>query len=170
MSRFGCALLGDRGGWRVDEIDLDGCESVDDALDLLRDFDEPVRVLAIEQDDEYAVLVRCDAVGGHEDEVVRVFLSNGRAADDYRLAALFLDGLSEVGGDPLSDDELVDDAARLAAHDSAPFGDPDLIADLGLKGPELIELAVHPSTLPIDLIESVCERLGCLDEFEALRG
>jgi hypothetical protein len=29
---------------------------------------------------------------------------------------------------------------------------------------------VHEGTLPADLIESVCDRLGCLPEFEAIRG
>jgi putative tRNA adenosine deaminase-associated protein len=164
MSAFGCALLGDRGGWRVIEVDLEDCESLDDLLDLIRDYDEPARILAIEQDDEYAVLVRFDGSDDALDETVRVFLSNGRAADDYPLAAMFGD-LEEIGGDPLGDDE---DAPP--AHDAAPFGDPDLVEDLGMKGAELIELAVHESTLPIELIESLCERLGCLDEFEAVRG
>ncbi|MGX7681708.1 tRNA adenosine deaminase-associated protein [Jatrophihabitans sp. DSM 45814] len=168
MSFFGCALLGDRGGWRVEEVDILECESVDDLLELLRDFDEPVRVLALEQDDEYAALIRFDTARGDDDELVRVFLTSGHAGDDYPLAGLLLAGLTEIGGDPLDDDELADDVTR-SAHDDAPFGDADLIADLGLKAPELIELAVHESTLPIDLIEAVCERLGCLDEFEAVR-
>jgi hypothetical protein len=44
------------------------------------------------------------------------------------------------------------------------------LKDLGIKAQVLIELAVQEGTLPIDLIEAVCERLGCLDEFEAVRG
>ncbi|UQX88261.1 hypothetical protein M6D93_18535 [Jatrophihabitans telluris] len=175
MSHFACAVLGDRGGWRITELTLDDCESVDDAVDLLRDFDEPIRFLFVEQDDEYAVLLRCDSAaspGGYgalDEEAVRVFLSNGHAADDYPMAALFADGLDEIGGDPLDDDELAEGMSTVS-HDAAPFGDPDLVEDLGMKGPELIELALHESTLPMDLIESVCERIGCLDEFEAVRG
>ncbi len=169
MSYVALALLG-KGragpGWLLEEVDLDDCESIDDVSDVLRDFDQPVRLLAVEQDDEYAVLARLDAATDLAAEPIRVFLSNGHAADDYPLAQLFADGLPEVGGDPLAGDE----DAPAGAHDSAPFGDPQLLADLGMPAGELIELAVHEGTLPAELIETVCERLGCLGEFEALRG
>jgi len=169
VSYVALALLGKgraRPGWLLEEVDLDGCESIDDVSDVLRDFDQPVRLLAVEQDDEYAVLARLDAAADQAAEPIRVFLSNGHAADDYPLAQLFADGLDEVGGDPLDGDE----DAPAGAHDAAPFGDPQLLADLGMPATELIELAVHEGTLPADLIETVCERLGCLGEFEALRG
>jgi putative tRNA adenosine deaminase-associated protein len=169
VSYFALALLGKaqaRSGWQLEEVDLDGCESIDDVCDVLRDFDHPVRLLALEQDDEYAVLARLDAAADQAAEPVRVFLSNGHAADDYPLAQLFADGLPEVGGDPLDGDE---DAPK-GVHDAAPFGDPQVLADLGMPASELVELAVHEGTLPVDLIETVCERLGCLGEFEAVRG
>ncbi len=95
-----------------------------------------------------------------------MFLYIGHAADDYRMAQMFADGLPEVGGDPLDGDE----DAPTGVHDAAPFGDPQVLADLGVPAEELIELAVHEGTLPADLIEAVCERLGCLSEFEAVRG
>ena len=164
MTPFAVALLGKGGGsrgWLAEEIDLGSCESIDDVADALSDLDHAVRLLAVEQDDEYAVLVRLDAGDGP----IRVFLSNGHAADGYPLAALFADGLEEIGGDPLDGDE---DAPP--AHDAVPFGDAALLEDFGISAAELIELAVHPSTLPIDLIESVCERLGCPAELEAVRG
>jgi len=169
VSYFALALLGKgraKPGWLLEEVDLDSCESIDDVCDVLRDFDQPVRLLAVEQDDEYAVVARLDAAADQAAEPVRVFLSNGHAADDYPLAQLFADGLPEVGGDPLDGDE----DAPAGVHDAAPFGDPQLLADLGVPAAELIELAVHEGTLPADLIETVCERLGCLGEFEALRG
>ncbi|HEY0167365.1 MAG TPA: tRNA adenosine deaminase-associated protein [Jatrophihabitans sp.] len=169
MSYFALALLGkerDEAGWLLEEVDLDGCESIDDVCDVLRDFDHPVRLLALEQDDEYAVLARLDATADQAAEPIRVFLSNGHAADDYPIAQLFVDGLPEIGGDPLDGDE----DAPTGVHDAAPFGDPQVLADLGMPAAELIELAVHEGTLPADLIETVCERLGCLSEFEAVRG
>jgi putative tRNA adenosine deaminase-associated protein len=169
VSHFALVLLGKdaaRSGWLLEEASLDGCESIDDVCDLLRDFDQPVRLLAVEQDDEYAVLARLDLAADQADEPMRVFLSNGHAADDYPIAGLFADGLVEIGGDPLDGDE----DAPAGVHDAAPFGDPQVVADLGLSAAELIELAVHEGTLPADLIETVCERLGCLSEFEALRG
>ena len=168
MSHFACALLGDRGGWRVVELDLGDCESLDDVVELLRDFAEPTRVLAVEQNDEYAVLLRLDGDEPDDDAAARIFLTNGHSADDYPLAALFADGLDEIGGDPLLEDELAEDAAR-SSHDAAPFGDATLVQDLGMPAPELLELAGHARTLPIELIEALCERLGCLDEFEAVR-
>jgi putative tRNA adenosine deaminase-associated protein len=169
VSYFALALLGkDQAGadWLLEEVDLDGCESIDDVCDVLRDFTHPVRLLALEQDDEYAVLARLDIAADQAAEPIRVFLSNGHAADDYPLAQLFADGLPEIGGDPLDGDE----DAPTGVHDAAPFGDPQLLADLGMPASELVELSVHEGTLPVDLIETVCERLGCLGEFEAVRG
>lgn len=161
MSLFAVALLGPQ-DWQVTELDLGGCESIDDVADLLRDFEQPIRLMALEQDDEYAVLARLDEAG----EAIRVFLSNGHSADDYPLAQLFADGLGEIGGDPLDGDE----DAPAGVHDAAPFGDAGLLADLGMPAGELVELAQHEGTLPADLIDAVCERLGCVSELEAVRG
>jgi len=166
VSLFAFALVGKRGSFTAEELDLADCESIDDVADLLRDFEEPVRLLGLEQDDEYAVLARLDAAADQAAEPVRVFLSNGHAADDYPLAQLFADGLEEVGGDPLDGDE----DAPAGAHDAAPFGDPRLLSDLGVPPQELLELAVHEGTLPADLLDAVCDRLGCLAEVEAVRG
>lgn len=172
MSLFAVALLGTgtpaapAPDWQVAELDLAGCESIDDVAEILRDFDQPVRVLALEQDDEYAVLARLDAAADEADQAMRVFLSNGHAAEDYPLAELFADGLDEIGGDPLDGDE----DAPPGAHDAAPFGDARLLADLGVPAQELIDLAVHEGTLPADLLDTVCDRLGCLTRMEAVRG
>lgn len=169
MSYFALVLLAKdpaRSRWLLEEVDLGGCESADDVCDVLRDFDHPVRLLALEQDDEYAVLARLDAAADQAAEPIRVFLSNGHAVDDYPPARLFADGLPEVGGDPLDGDE----DAPTGVHDATPFGDPQLLADLGGAPAALIELAVHEGTLPAALIEAVCERLGCSSEFEAVRG
>ncbi len=169
MSVFAIAVLGKTAvspRWLVEELDLSRCESLDDVTEVLRDFEQPVRLLALEQDDEYAVLARLDVAADEADEPMRVFLSNGHSADDYRLAQLFADGLAEIGGDPLDGDE----DAPAGAHDAAPFGDARLLTDLGVGAQELIELAMHESTLPADLIDTVCERLGCLSEIENVRG
>ena len=151
MSLFAFAVVGKPGAFDVAEVDLTDCESVDDVVDLLADFSAPVRLLGVEQDDEYAVLARL------ADDSLRVFLSNGHAADDYPVAQLFADGLEEIGGDPLDGDE----DAPTWVHDAAPFGDPEVVADLGVPAAQLLELAVHEGTLPSDLFDIVCERLGC---------
>lgn len=160
MSLFAFAVIGKPGSFEVSEVDLTECESVDDVADLLGDFVAPVRLLGVEQDDEYAVLARLS------DDSLRVFLSNGHAADDYPVAQLFADELEEIGGDPLDGDE---DAPK-SVHDAAPFGDPLLLADLGVPGSQLLELAVHEGTLPSDLLDTVCERLGCAEALDGLRG
>ena len=160
MSVFAFAVTGKPGAFDVTELELDDCESVDDVTELLADFSAPIRLLGVEQDDEYAVLARLS------DDSLRVFLSNGHAADDYPLAQLFADELEEIGGDPLDGDE----DAPAGVHDAAPFGDPALLADLGVAPSELIELAVHESTLPSDLLDAVCQRLGCAEALDGLRG
>jgi putative tRNA adenosine deaminase-associated protein len=125
---------------------------------VARDVSGDLRLLVVEQDDEYAVLARV------EDDDARVFLSDGHAADEYPIAALVADELEEIGEDVLDGDE---DAPP--AHDSAPFGDAGLVADLGTSSGDLLELCAHEGTLPIDLIVAVCEKAGCADVFEALR-
>jgi putative tRNA adenosine deaminase-associated protein len=135
------------------------CESLDDLVDVARDVTGDVRLLVVEQDDEYAVLARVDS-----DDDARVFLSDGHAADEYQIAALVADELDEIGEDVLDGDE---DAPP--AHDSAPFGDASVVHDLGTSPGELLELCAHEGTLPIDLIVAVCEKAGCADAFEALR-
>jgi putative tRNA adenosine deaminase-associated protein len=159
MSYFAAVLTRSGTAWRAVEVDLDDCESVDDLADVARDVSGDVRLLVVEQDDEYAVLARVDK-GGEP----RVFLSDGHAADAYPIAALVADELDEIGEDVLDGDE---DAPP--AYDSAPFGDAALVEDLGTPAGDLLELCAHEGTLPIDVIVAVCEKAGCADAFEGLR-
>lgn len=161
MSYFAATLTrrGDR--WSGAEADLDGCESLDDLGAVLSDISGDVRVLLIEEDDEYAAIIRLD---DDEDEP-RAFLSDGHAADRYPMAAVVAEDLVEVGGDDLDDDE---DAPP--AHDSAPFGDVDVVDDLGTTAADLIAMCEHQGTLPVDLLLAVCEKAGCGEIFEDLRG
>ena len=52
----------------------------------------------IEQDDEYAAIVRVD----EPDDEARAFLSDGHAADAYPLAAAVAEDLVEIGDDDLA--------------------------------------------------------------------
>ncbi|WP_375497779.1 tRNA adenosine deaminase-associated protein [uncultured Jatrophihabitans sp.] len=171
MSYFAAALTrrGDR--WTGEEADLSECESIADLGDVLRDLPGEVRLLVIEQDDEYAALLRLDDT---EDDP-RAFLSDGHAADRYPMAAIVAEELAEIGGDALADNPVVaadPDLAETAAavHDSAPFGDADLVEDLGTSAADLIEMCEHQGTLPVDLVLAVCEKAGCGAVFEDLRG
>ena len=161
MSYFAAVLTRSGDRWRAEEVDLDECESLTDLGDLLRDTRGDVRVLVIEQDDEYAAIVRLDT----DVDDPRAFLSDGHAADAYPIAALVAEDLAEIGEDELQDDE---DAPP--AHDSAPFGDADVVEDLGTSAADLLAMCAHPGTLPIDVLVAVCEKAGCGDVFEELRG
>ncbi len=157
VSYFAAVLSRRAGRWRAVEVDLDDCESAEDIAEVAREVPGDVRLLVVEQDDEYAVLARADA----EDDA-RFFLSDGHAADAYPLAAVLVDDLEPIG-------DVLDDEDAPPAHDSAPCGDPGVVADLGTSEDELLELCTHEGTLPVDLIVSVCERAGCAEAFEAVR-
>ena len=160
MSYFAAVLTrtGDR--WRASEVTLEDCESVTDVADVVLDVAGDVRLLVIEQDDEYAAIVRLD----ESEAEPRAFLSDGHAADNYRLAAVIIEELDEIGEDELSDDE---DAPP--AHDSAPFGDAEIVEDLGTPAGELLAMCAHEGMLPIDLLVHVCEKAGCAEAFDGLR-
>ena len=144
----------------MDEVAVDDCESVEDLADLARDVAGDVRLVVIEQDDEYAAIVRID----DEDDDPRAFLSDGHAADAYPLAAALAEDLVEIGGDELDGDE---DAPR--GHDSAPFGDAEIVDDLGTSPSDLLAMCAHEGTLPIDVLVAVCEKAGCGEAFDDLR-
>ncbi len=118
---------------------------------------------SIEQDDQYAILLRADSVDGVEEDP-RVFLSDGHAADDYPIAATVADEVDEIGADQLDDDDDVP-----PAHDSAPYGDAGVAEDLGTSAADLLGLCASPSTLPIDLIVAVAEKAGAGEAFESVR-
>ncbi|MDT4893404.1 MAG: hypothetical protein QOE97_2439 [Pseudonocardiales bacterium] len=160
MSYFAAVIARSSRGWRSVEVALDDCESIGDIADVVRDVDGDLRLLVVEQDDEYAALVRVD----DDEDDPRAFLSDGHAADAYPMAALIAEDLVEIGEDELSEDE---DAPP--AHDSAPFGDPEILEDLGTPAAELLAMCAHEGTLPIDLIVAVCDKAGCGDAFEAVR-
>jgi putative tRNA adenosine deaminase-associated protein len=161
MSYFAAVLTrtGDR--WHAEDTDVDDCESLSDLGDLLRDRRGDLRLLLIEQDDEYAAIIRLD----DDADDPRAFLSDGHAADAYPIAAIVAEDLSEIGEDELEDDE---DAPP--AHDSAPFGDADIVEDVGTSAADLLAMCAHPGTLPMDVLVAICEKAGCGEPFEDLRG
>jgi len=171
MSYFAAVLIRTKDRWRGVEVDLDDCESMDDIADVIRDEPGDVRLLVVEQDDEYVALARVDAA----DYEAHVFLSDGHAADAYPLAALIAEELEEIA-DPAEseepddiDDELASDVLAVAGHDSTPLGDASVVEDLGTSATDLLGLCAHEGTLPIDVIFAVCEKAGCADEIEAIR-
>jgi putative tRNA adenosine deaminase-associated protein len=161
MASFVAVLSCDRGRWRGQEFPLDECESVTDIADAALDVPGPLRLVLIEEDDEYAAIVRVD-----DDEPPRVFLSDAHAADSYPLAAVLADELDEVYGAD-SADEILEDAPL--GHDSAPLGDADIVEDLGTPADDLVRLCSSEGTLPIDVLIAVCDKAGCGAAFDDLR-
>ncbi len=161
MSAVAAVLSCTQGRWRAGETSVEDCESVSDMGDLLADVAGDVRLLVVEQDDEYAAIIRCD----RGEEELRVFLSDGHAADSYPLAELIAEELDPVvlGGDDEDEDLPV-------VHESAPLGDAAIVEDLGTDPADLIAMCLHQGTLPIDVLVAVCEKAGCIDQFDAVRG
>lgn len=152
MSYFAAVLVRTSAGWMARELDLDEVETIDDIAELVRDASETAAtaMMFLEQDDEYVGILRMDS----EQDDLRVFVSDGSAAEEYELAGLLVDGLLDAEQD--IDDE--------------PVGDADLVADLGTSAHDLLALVSHEGTLPVDVITAVCEKAGCLDALEGLRG
>ena len=160
MSAFAAVLARNGDTWKAVEVSLGDCESVTDIADVARDYPGRLRLVLMEQDDEYAAIVRLD----DDDDEPRAFLSDGHAADAYPLAAALAEDLVEIGEDELSDDE---DAPP--AHDSAPFGDAEIVEDLGTSPSDLLAMCAHEGTLPMDVLVAVCEKAGCGEVFDNLR-
>jgi putative tRNA adenosine deaminase-associated protein len=160
MSHFACVLARTGSSWQAVEVSLDGCENLTDMVDVAVDVDGELRLLVVEQDDEYAAIIRID----DPDDDPRAFLSDGHSADAYPLAAVIAEDLTEIGEDELDGDE---DAPP--AHDSAPFGDAEIVDDLGTPAPVLLAMCAHEGTLPMDVLVAVCEKAGCGEAFDDLR-
>ncbi len=162
MSYFAAALARTPAGWTAEELDLDGLTDVDAVADRVRDVDGEAEtaLLFVEEDDEYVAILRVDA------DDLRVFVSDSQAAESYPVAGIFAGAVEEEPPPSDLDDEEEDEEPP----DSEPVGDADLLADLGTPRRDLIALVTHERTLPSDVISEVCERAGCLDELETLRG
>ena len=164
MSYFAAALARTPDGWTAEELDLDGLTDVDEVADRVRDVDGEAEtaLLFVEEDDEYVAILRVDA------DDLRVFVSDAQAAQSYPVAGIFAGAVEDEPAPPsdLDDEEEEEDEPP----DSEPVGDADLLADLGTPRRDLIALVTHERTLPSDVISEVCERAGCLDELETLRG
>lgn len=174
MPYFAAALARCPSGWSATELDLDEVEDFADLSDILRDLDDDANktLLFLEEDDVYVAIVRVD---GADD--ARVFVSDIRAGEESRIAAMLL----EEAGTPepvpfVVDEDALDDTAAAADDDAVestdvvPAGDSDLLADLGTPSGDLLALCAHEGMLPADVITEVAKRAGCVDELEEIRG
>ena len=82
------------------------------------------------------------------------------------LAAKLYDATAE----PLVDVEEDDEDESSARPEGEPGGDEGIAADLGTAPAALRELCAEEGLLPADALYTICERAGCVDVLEELRG
>jgi putative tRNA adenosine deaminase-associated protein len=177
VSYFATAIVRSDGHWSASEVSLTDAADVEDVADRLRDADPTadVSLLFVESDDAYLAILRLDA-----GEDLRVFGSDAAFAEESRVGALLLGDLAEPTLDietelgvpivePDTGAEAVQepDNGNPAAVD--PAGDPDLLDDLGMPAPRLLELCAHEGMLPADIVAEVCTAIGAGEEVEELR-
>lgn len=168
MSYFAAAVVRTPDGWTGRELDLDDVEDIDGVSDQLRDAladgDGPA-LMFLEENDEYFLVVRVESSDSDE---ARSFISDVRSVETSELAAK----LYEAAADPVVDDEdgEDDDEESSARPEGEPGGDEAILADLGTKAADLHGLCTEEGMLPADVIYALCERAGCADVLEDLRG
>ena len=163
MPYFAVALARKASGWTGQEVDLDEVEDLDGITDILRDMvsdGEGPALLMLEENDEYMLAVRVDG-----DADPRSFISDIRAVETSELAAKFYD---VVTPEPVLD--LDDEDESAARPEGEPGGDDAIASDLGTPSQELLDLCAEEGNLPADVIYAVCERAGCAELLEELRG
>ncbi len=163
MPYFAVALARKASGWTGQEVDLDEYEDLDGVTELLRDMlvedGAGPALLMVEENDEYMLAVRIDGDGDP-----RSFISDVRAVETSELAAKFYDlTLPEVIIDE-------DDDEAAARPEGEPGGDDAIASDLGTPSADLLDLCSVEGNLPADVIYAVCERAGCAEVLEDLRG
>ncbi|KEF09454.1 MULTISPECIES: tRNA adenosine deaminase-associated protein [Streptomyces] len=177
---FAALLARTEDGWEASDTELDNVETLTDLADLAREaaVDDDTVVAYIEQEGTWFGVVRVD---GEDDP--RIFISNAAAAARSSYGAMLTDellGRDEDGADDL--DSLDLDGTEDGEPDMAdggggeetvtagdtpvvphgPLGDPDLLADLGIGGKELL-------ALDTDALSEIADALGCTDVLEAVR-
>jgi putative tRNA adenosine deaminase-associated protein len=153
--------------WFAKDVDLEDVDTLDDLIDQLDATEadaeaSDLAVVFVEEDDEWLGLVRVTAETLQDP---RIFLSDGRVLITSPLAEkLFGDALPVLA--PVDDDD--DETA--GRPEATPVGDAELLADLGTPGDVLVEMLAEEGALPADVIATICERAGCLDVLDELRG
>jgi putative tRNA adenosine deaminase-associated protein len=151
-------------GWVGEDLDLDNAADLDAAVDQVRDLaaGDPLALAFVEENDEYVAVLRIDG-----DDEPRLFISDRRSTEGTPLAGRLFADLAPVEEDEPDDDDDEDDAA---STDAEPGGDAGLLADLGTSADDLLALCAEKGMLPSDVIFALCEKAGCVDVLEEVRG
>ncbi len=159
MSQYFAAVLvrGDD-GWSGREIDMDSIEDLDGLVDVLRDAADGGQALFfLEEDDEYLAMVRVDG-----DAEPRTFITDDRAVATYPFARIVMEEVAVS-----AEDEDEEEGIRPEAE---AVGDLSIVSDLGTSAEHLMELCAEEGMLPADIITEICEKAGCADVLDDVRG
>jgi putative tRNA adenosine deaminase-associated protein len=143
VAGFAVAVVREDGRWRWQALDDSALRELDAAITELRKIRSPGAVLGmLAVDDEFFILLR-PIPGG-----VSLLLSDATAALDYDVAA---DALDLLRVDPPEDDDEV-----------WPL---DIVADLGLPGPEMQVIIDEVDLYPDEQLQMIAQRCGFDGEF-----
>ncbi|HVE98033.1 MAG TPA: tRNA adenosine deaminase-associated protein [Mycobacteriales bacterium] len=146
-------------GWVGRELEMAGIEDLDALADQMRDVgDGGTTLFFLEEDDEYLAIVRVDGDGDP-----RTFISDDRAVASSPLAELVMQDVAVP--EPAEDDD--EEGIKPAPE---ALGDAEVVADLGVPSATLLELCAEEGYLPSDIMTAICEKAGCVDVLDEVRG
>jgi putative tRNA adenosine deaminase-associated protein len=150
VAGFAVSVVRENGQWQCAVLEPEALTSVDAAITALakkRSTGAVFGLLGV--DDEFFVIVRPSPRGPS------LLLSDAAAALDYDIAADVLDLLRAEPPD--EDDESI-----------WPEGDLEILADLGMPGPELEVISGEVDLYPDEQLQMIAQRCGFGDQFAAL--
>lgn len=162
MSTYFAAVLARTAkGWIGREVDMGSIGDLDELADEMRDVaGGGTAVLFLEEDDEYLAIVRVDG-----DKDPRTFISDDRAVGTSALAELVMQDI--VVPEPAEED---DDEEESIKPEPEAVGDIEIVSDLGVSSAALLDLCTEEGYLPADMMTAICEKAGCIDVLDEVRG
>ncbi|HVF20773.1 MAG TPA: tRNA adenosine deaminase-associated protein [Mycobacteriales bacterium] len=157
-THFAAVLARTAEGWVGREVDMATVTDLDELADEMRDVASgSTAFLFLEEDDEYLAIVRVDG-----DKDPRTFISDDRAVGTSALAALVMQDV--VAPDPVDDEE------EGIKPEPEAVGDTEIVADFGVSSEALLDLCVEEGYLPADMMTAICEKAGCIEVLDEVRG
>ncbi len=160
MPYFAAVLAQTPAGWVGRELDMTGVDDLDALADEMRDTGDGTALLFLEENEEYLAIVRVDG-----DADPRTFISDDRAVGTSILAELIMQDIAA----PEAVDEEEDEEESIKPEPEA-VGDAEIVASFGISSHTLLELCAEEGYLPADIMTAICERAGCVDILEEVRG
>ncbi|WP_181312989.1 tRNA adenosine deaminase-associated protein [Nocardioides campestrisoli] len=147
---FALAAYRQDGSWRLAELAVTSCASVETLAQGLRRLPGDAGALAmVSIDEDFFVMVRVSGT------VTRVLLSDVSAAIEWELARSAVEFLGLL---PEDDEE------------EEPAGDLDLVGDLGMPAIDMGVLLDDAELYPDEMLSEIADRLGFGPEFDAVVG